>query len=97
MTGVDDRYRVVRLLDQDELGRVWLAEDEVLWRWVTLRELADGLPIGSAVARLPTVKIYNAVVWSERSWIVMEFVARPAISVGRAAVPAPTSRNGFDH
>ena len=92
---MDDRYRVVRLLDEDELGRVWLAEDEVLWRWVTLRELIDGLPIGSAVARLPCVKIYNAVVWSERSWIVMEFVSRPTVSVGRATVPAPTSRNRF--
>jgi len=91
MTGVDDRYRVVRLLDEDELGRVWLAEDEVLWRWVTLRELVDGLPIGSAVALLPTVKIYNAVVWSERSWIVMEFVVRPDTSVGRATVPPPAS------
>ena len=85
MTGVDDRYRVVRLLDEDELGRVWLAEDEVLWRWVTLRELIDGLPIGSAVARLPCVKIYNAVVWAERSWLVLEYIARPGI--GRAAVP----------
>jgi len=95
MTGVDDRYRVVRLLDQDELGRVWLAEDEVLWRWVTLRELADGLPIGSAVPRLLPVKIYSAVIWGERSWIVLEYVARPAI--GRAAVGPPTSRNRFDY
>jgi len=94
MTGVDDRYRVVRLLDQDELGRVWLAEDEVLWRWVTLRELADGLAIGSAVTRLPSMKIYNAVVWAERSWLVLEYIARPGI--GRAAVAAPTSRNRFD-
>jgi hypothetical protein len=91
MTGVDDRYRVVRLLDEDELGRVWLAEDEVLWRWVTLRELADGLAIGSAVTRLPLMKIYSAVVWAERSWLVLEYIARPGI--GRAAVAAPPSRN----
>ncbi len=94
MTGVDDRYRVVRLLDEDELGRVWLAEDEVLWRWVTLRELADGLAIGSAVTRLPMMKIYSAVVWAERSWIVLEYIARPGI--GRATVAAPTSRNRVD-
>ena len=112
---IDDRYRLIRVIGQDEVGRVWLAEDELLWRRVAMQEITAGRSIGDALARLHVVKIYNAVLWGGRSWIVMEYTAETAIGIarpvgprlapprtdgrgwrGRAAVPAPTSRNGFD-
>jgi hypothetical protein len=108
---VDDRYRLIRVLSEAGSGRIWLAEDELLWRRVAIQELAGGVPLKEALTRLHVVKVFNAVDWDGRTWIVMEAaigVARPLgprIAAprangpgwrGRAKVPAPTSRNGFD-
>ncbi|MET0415888.1 MAG: serine/threonine-protein kinase [Actinoplanes sp.] len=75
---VGDRYRLIEVIGAGGMGRVWLAEDELLWRKVAVKEIPDGtMAEARAAARLHhvnVVKIYDVVWWSGRSWIVMEHV-----------------------
>jgi hypothetical protein len=93
---VDDRYRLIRVIGEDTVGRLWLAEDELLWRRVALQEVAAGQPIGVALARLHLVKVYNAVLWAGLSWIVMEYPGETAVGVARPVGPCipPPRTNG---
>ncbi len=90
-TSVNDvagRYRLVRVIGEGGMGRVWLAHDQVLDRDVATKELvaADG-PLNNwsraireaqAAARLAhpnVVRVYDVLHAGGRPWIVMEFVA----------------------
>lgn len=87
---VGGRYRLLEVIGAGGMGRVWLAEDELLQRRVAIKEIA--VPDGSAAplddqlstirearaaARLDhpgVVKVFDVVWQPDRSWIVMEYV-----------------------
>ncbi|NMO55059.1 serine/threonine protein kinase [Actinoplanes sp. TBRC 11911] len=82
---VGDRYRLIEVIGAGGMGRVWLADDEVLGRRVAVKEItappAD-LPDGRTVAEARAaamldhpnvVRVFDVLWWSGRSWIVMEY------------------------
>ncbi|MFI5894392.1 hypothetical protein ACIA5D_30255 [Actinoplanes sp. NPDC051513] len=92
---VDDRYRLITVIGQGRTGRIWLAEDELLLRTVTVEEFATEAAAREALdVRLhdpAAAKIFNAIPWDGRWWVVMEYVAaEPAIGIARP--PATAAR-----
>jgi serine/threonine protein kinase len=83
---VAGRYRLVEEIGSGGMGRVWLAQDELLGRRVAVKEITAppaSLPDirtlreARAAARLDhpnVVRIFDVLWWSRRSWIVMEYV-----------------------
>ncbi|BFU44423.1 serine/threonine-protein kinase [Krasilnikovia sp. MM14-A1004] len=92
-TLLDGRYRIVRALDADGAGRVWLARDEMLDRDVAIKQLTvppgdarDGLreqalreARGAARFSHPNViQIYDVRSGDDQPWIIQEYVpSRP--------------------
>ena len=90
---MNGRYRLIDLIGVGGMGRVFLADDELLDRRVAVKELT---PLGSpspavmrearAAARLDhpgVVRVYDVLWQTDRCWIVMEYV--PSISLHQAA------------
>ncbi|MGX6604371.1 serine/threonine-protein kinase [Micromonosporaceae bacterium Da 78-11] len=85
---VGGRYRLIEIIGAGGMGRVWLAEDELLRRPVAVKEIAVSpaelldtqlrtMREARAAARLDhpgVVKVFDVVWHSDRSWIVMEYV-----------------------
>ncbi|MFB9237597.1 serine/threonine-protein kinase [Plantactinospora siamensis] len=84
---VGGRYRLLDLIGSGGMGRVWRARDELLERFVAVKEItvpstallaAQTMREARAAARLdhPGVITVHDVVWQrDRSWLVMEHVA----------------------
>ncbi len=99
---VGGRYRLTEQIGAGGMGRVWLADDELLGRRVAVKEilapptvLPDDRTVreARAAARLDhpnVVKIFDVVWWSGRSWIVMEYVGPRSLHAAiRADGPLP--------
>jgi serine/threonine protein kinase len=87
---VGGRYRLREIVGIGGMGRVWLAEDELLGRAVAVKEMlgldnqARTVREARAAARLDhpgVVKVFD-VVWRDgRAWIVMEYVRSRSLHV----------------
>jgi hypothetical protein len=99
---VGGRYRLIEEIGSGGMGRVWLADDELLKRQVAVKEITAPpaelpdtrtLREARAAARLDhpnVVKIFDVLWWSRRSWIVME----PGSSWSTSARARCTTRSG---
>jgi eukaryotic-like serine/threonine-protein kinase len=91
---VDDRYRLLRRIDVDELVDIWLAQDELLDRCVVLKRLHDGLlsqpavreafhAEATAVAALSHVNVarrYEVEVRDDVAYTISEHIEGPTLA-----------------
>jgi hypothetical protein len=96
---VGGRYRLHKIIGTGGMGRVWLAEDQLLRRRVAVKEMlgaaADSIDIqlgtvreARAAARLDhpaVVKVFDVVWRAERAWIVMEYVRSRSLQAAMLA------------
>jgi len=84
VTVVAGRYRLIRVIGEGGMSRVWLARDEVLGRDVAAKEMIGPSDTWSrtireaqTAARLAhpnVVRVYDVLNVGQRPWIVMEYV-----------------------
>jgi eukaryotic-like serine/threonine-protein kinase len=93
-TWIDDRYRVERCLDQDELVEVWRARDELLNRLVVLKMLhqelleqdvvleqfqAEAMAI-AAIAHTNVARRYEVEIRDDLAYTTSEYIEGPSLA-----------------
>jgi hypothetical protein len=95
VTVVAGRYRLIRVIGEGGMSRVWLARDEVLGRDVAAKEMigssdtwARTVREAQAAARLAhpnVVRVYDVLNVGQRPWIVMEYLPSRSLDAVVAA------------
>lgn len=87
---IGGRYRLRRVVGAGQVGRVWLADDELLGRAVAIEEISTA---AEAIARLGVPHVFDVIRRAGTSWIVTEYPPPPRRAIGVFPVrPMPAGR-----